>query len=56
MNPDKDLRLYNDLAKSFSDYRLAIMRYNKQYPKEIKKNQDKLLKRLAKRLNIGVLL
>lgn len=61
---DKDLKLYNDFAKSISKLRLEEFKSNCQkYGNEIanqtyyyKKIQDKkLLKRLAKRLNITIL-
>ena len=53
MNKDLDLKLYTDLANSLKKYRMSqIYNYsNKEYRKLIKQDND-LLERLAKRLDI----
>lgn len=53
---DKDLQLYNDMAKTLYNYRVSmidILEINKW--KKLRKKHRELLNRLAKRLNIKTL-
>lgn len=52
---DTDLQLYQDIAKQLEAYRLSRFAAKKANPKVLYEFHEKLLKRLAKRLNIGVL-
>ena len=52
---DLDLRLFNDIAISFNEYRLCVMRIDKRYPSELKKIHNKLLIRLSIRLKVPIL-
>lgn len=54
---DFDLKLYRDIAKQLSQFRLtAIGKYsNKEYTILVKKH-NRLLKRLAKKLGVGILI
>jgi len=53
---DLDLRLYNDMAKEYSLIRIYRAEKDGKYPNKLLKKHNSLLKRMAKRLNIGVLI
>lgn len=54
---DFDLRLFQDSCKELSDYRIHLMKTssNKKYNQILRKH-NKLIKKLANRLNIKVLI